>query len=368
MQRATPRGFTLIELLVVIAIIAILAAILFPVFAKAREKARTNSCLNNQRQIMIAISMYAQDNAETLMPAKGTWSAYLKSYNEGSIYDCPTKTGKGNNDAPEYGFNTNLLGKALGDLKTADLFIASGDLVLSGASTLTPPYTLSAASGTEPNLDTRHNSGAVLSFLDGHVDYLAVKSGKTKADALYERNWQISLLFVKDVDWSPNGNVKIDNPIPGVGSKLSALTPINGAWSCGTVSQGVIKKDGWFSWRADTGSASDVMIGFVKASRTTLANYDLDVALFQTGPLQVYYGPGVSMTNVKDASGNNLMNYVGSTLKVERKGTTITYSVDGVVKYTTSAIVAGITSGDLRAAVYMKGGAFVSKCRMYGAE
>ena len=54
-------GFTLIELLVVIAIIAILAAILFPVFAKAREKARQTACLSNQKQIALALLMYSQD-------------------------------------------------------------------------------------------------------------------------------------------------------------------------------------------------------------------------------------------------------------------------------------------------------------------
>ncbi len=58
------RGFTLIELLVVIAIIAILAAILFPVFARAREKARQTSCLSNMKQIGLAMNMYTQDYDE----------------------------------------------------------------------------------------------------------------------------------------------------------------------------------------------------------------------------------------------------------------------------------------------------------------
>jgi prepilin-type N-terminal cleavage/methylation domain-containing protein/prepilin-type processing-associated H-X9-DG protein len=68
MLGSSKRAFTLIELLVVIAIIAILAAILFPVFAQAREKARAISCISNSKQIGLAIQMYAQDYDETIVP------------------------------------------------------------------------------------------------------------------------------------------------------------------------------------------------------------------------------------------------------------------------------------------------------------
>jgi prepilin-type N-terminal cleavage/methylation domain-containing protein/prepilin-type processing-associated H-X9-DG protein len=95
------RGFTLIELLVVIAIIAILAAILFPVFARAREKARQTSCLSNIKQITLAVHMYAQDYDETMpLALAGTpgvtsyfmFSELLDPYikNE-QVWDCPSK-------------------------------------------------------------------------------------------------------------------------------------------------------------------------------------------------------------------------------------------------------------------------------------
>jgi prepilin-type N-terminal cleavage/methylation domain-containing protein/prepilin-type processing-associated H-X9-DG protein len=76
-------GFTLIELLVVIAIIAILAAILFPVFAKARERARTTACLNNLKQIGNALMIYVGDWDETYPPKSATCG--LGCWNDGYI-------------------------------------------------------------------------------------------------------------------------------------------------------------------------------------------------------------------------------------------------------------------------------------------
>jgi len=70
LNKSENKGFTLIELLVVIAIIAILAAILFPVFAQAREKARASSCLSNSKQLGLAVVMYTDDYDE-LLPITG---------------------------------------------------------------------------------------------------------------------------------------------------------------------------------------------------------------------------------------------------------------------------------------------------------
>ncbi len=77
------KGFTLIELLVVIAIIAILAAILFPVFAQAKEAAKQTTCLSNQRQLALAWTMYAQDNDEQACLSY----YYLDNYNKEVAWD-----------------------------------------------------------------------------------------------------------------------------------------------------------------------------------------------------------------------------------------------------------------------------------------
>jgi prepilin-type N-terminal cleavage/methylation domain-containing protein/prepilin-type processing-associated H-X9-DG protein len=105
MSRFSKRGFTLIELLVVIAIIAILAAILFPVFAQARESARKTACLSNNKQVGLALMQYIQDYDEAYPPSRialsandsGTrthpWTVQIYPYMKNiQIVRCPSDT------------------------------------------------------------------------------------------------------------------------------------------------------------------------------------------------------------------------------------------------------------------------------------
>mgnify|MGYP000903142665 CR=1 FL=1 len=134
-----PRGFTLIELLVVIAIIAILAAILFPVFAQAREKARQATCQSNLKQLGTAAAMYEQDYDETVLPAAipftvgNMWFDLVQPYIkmnvvqggnyklDGTVFICPSapqpqqsSEALANHYRRSYGYNYPFLGGTAG--------------------------------------------------------------------------------------------------------------------------------------------------------------------------------------------------------------------------------------------------------------
>jgi prepilin-type N-terminal cleavage/methylation domain-containing protein/prepilin-type processing-associated H-X9-DG protein len=221
-------GFTLIELLVVIAIIAILAAILFPVFAQAREKARSSSCLSNQKQVALAFSMYSQDYDETYplaADANGVWwetgvTPYIKSNNVGGILTCPSASSR----AFGYSMNWALSGKSQATAnKPADTILTADGAqapALAVTDKTSPAYGLpqagpyffytypsigekfwvgaaapnfktgkagdpNATITTDPTVDVnddsnksqglmryRHNDGSNASFMDGHTKYV----------------------------------------------------------------------------------------------------------------------------------------------------------------------------------------------------
>jgi len=195
-------GFTLIELLVVVAIIALLAALLFPVFAQAREKGRQASCLSNVRQIGLATLMYAQDYDETVplytydyltywcggrvaagqpfLKTRGLIVPYIKS---GDLEKCPSYFGANNLGGTGYGMNSQLVfdHATFGVEKPAPLaqLVHPADTILFGDAGIAnwaggkvgetiqidPPYFWVPS----PTIDFRHQGFANFVFADGHA-------------------------------------------------------------------------------------------------------------------------------------------------------------------------------------------------------
>lgn len=204
MINTNKRGFTLIELLVVIAIIAILAAILFPVFAKVREKARQTSCLSNEKQLGLAIVQYIQDYDEKLpkgatslapnaTPGFGWLSTMYPYIKSTGLLKCPddstsSDTAGGINYVPvSYGFNANAAGSADAQFNspasTVMLFEVQGPIApvtLSWVSTSTSDGTTAAAAPPIVNSGT----GVGSSFADNGLD-LDVATGVVYATSQF---------------------------------------------------------------------------------------------------------------------------------------------------------------------------------------
>lgn len=220
------KGFTLIELLVVIAIIAILAAILFPVFAKAREKARQSSCSSNVKQMILGLLQYCQDYDETTPgqwkgiasggdwcypnPAYGgdtaggqrlAWSDLIMPYIKNTqIFGCPSRTG-GLLLSPSSGIYSLAYGYCIGaglgtpgncpdqgtgsKLGTYPSPSTTPKIADSWAKVIkvpTPANACSWAGATDLVVPSGgkcngpsacHNTGANVGFMDGHVKWLS---------------------------------------------------------------------------------------------------------------------------------------------------------------------------------------------------
>ena len=212
-------GFTLIELLVVIAIISILAAILFPVFAQAREKARQTSCLNNIKQIAIAINIYKDDYDEvypmayinkiylggTLTQYNNILASYIKNQH---VFFCPSSFRKYNEQGADgcksYNYSTNRAlmqyhyeqekgegvysGIVTSPSETYLIWdgsyfsVAAKDIVLCGTANAYLPGSGNSNNipfddseypdGKNDYMSGRHNLGVNMGFADCHVKYL----------------------------------------------------------------------------------------------------------------------------------------------------------------------------------------------------
>jgi prepilin-type N-terminal cleavage/methylation domain-containing protein/prepilin-type processing-associated H-X9-DG protein len=171
------RGFTLIELLVVIAIIAILAAILFPVFAKAREKARQTSCLNNVKQLATATMQYCQDYDELTpnyrYPDPYFWPNFLMPYvKNNQIFMCPSRPpASATNLYAGYGFNHHHGHTwSLAQFQyPAEHFMMVENFNQLGSCSAAHGYGAAYTPGLNP---LPHNEGVNVNFFDGHAKWM----------------------------------------------------------------------------------------------------------------------------------------------------------------------------------------------------
>ncbi len=189
MKRA--RGFTLIELLVVMAIIAVVAAILFPVFSRAKQKAGQVKCLNNLRQIGIALGQYIADHSGgPYCPVEGDanlqhWAVTLQPYiHSEEIFRCPSSSlgGYDHGELPDagfdisYGINQYMVASEQVDCRKIMIYPSSLAILADSASTWSGEGVLEDGTylwqASVHHAPTLHGLGATFVFNDAHATWI----------------------------------------------------------------------------------------------------------------------------------------------------------------------------------------------------
>lgn len=205
--KASPRGgFTLVELLVVIGIIAVLIAVLLPALQKAQEGAYRSACMSNQRQLVIAWQMYADDYKGSICGSTPQWNPPLPWFHGGNterhikegalykytkstkVYHCPGDFGF---HLVSYGLNCYLNGESFGGSPVVTkrqkirkptetfVFIDENDYRFSGGYWNIGSFGLVNGDSWIDYPGWWHSKGAVVSFADGHVSYLKWVDSRT---------------------------------------------------------------------------------------------------------------------------------------------------------------------------------------------
>lgn len=202
-QTLRPKGFTLIEVLIVLGIVAGLAALLFPVFSRVREKGRSAVCQSNLKQIAIAMQQYVQDNNGTYPAMQYVQASKIVRWNDAimpyvkdhAIFRCPTRQSK-NPENPETDYSYNWLGLSKvvwedsnPDRPTPfgnDQFVGIHESIIAVSPALVmlncegSPHSIDGGPDTDVVetswgqrlwLPALHSGGANVSYIDGHVKW-----------------------------------------------------------------------------------------------------------------------------------------------------------------------------------------------------
>lgn len=220
--RSDAKGFTLIELLVVIAIISILAAILFPVFARARENARRASCMSNLKQLGLGIMQYTQDYDEKLPGVRKAnaptayWGMLIQPYVKSTqVFICPNGAPHSSTtgEYSSYGYNyilgidattvslaavansaeTVMIGDSWAHLPAPNDQLGYAILYSPNSSNLSSyPSWWKKVQGSGPGwigtLTQQHFNGANVVYVDGHVKWSQLPGPLTNDNALWDLN------------------------------------------------------------------------------------------------------------------------------------------------------------------------------------